>query len=44
VLISPHCADFTAPTDDRFLALYLDRVLRFRQGRPITGIDPVLGY
>jgi phosphoglycerate dehydrogenase-like enzyme len=44
VLVSPHCADVTAATDERFLTLYLDRVARFRQGRPITGVDPVLGY
>ncbi|WP_203786506.1 D-2-hydroxyacid dehydrogenase [Paractinoplanes rishiriensis] len=44
LLISPHCADRTPATDERFVAGYLDRIARYRRGEPLTGFDPVTGY
>jgi phosphoglycerate dehydrogenase-like enzyme len=44
LLISPHCADQTAATDERFLAGYLRRVARYRRGERFAGVDPLAGY
>jgi hypothetical protein len=36
VLISPHCADHTPQTDERFVTQYLKRIDQFRRGCPIS--------
>jgi phosphoglycerate dehydrogenase-like enzyme len=45
VLISPHCADITAPTVERCLVAYLENVRLVRAGRaPRWIVDPAAGY
>lgn len=36
VLISPHCADHTPQTDERFVTQYLKRIDQFRRGCPMS--------
>lgn len=45
VLITPHCADATAETEQRCLELLLDNLNRFGAGRPLRNVvDPARGY
>ncbi len=45
VLVSPHSADVTAPTDTRSLDLIVDNVGRFRSGAALRNVvDPARGY
>jgi phosphoglycerate dehydrogenase-like enzyme len=45
VIISPHCADATAATEDRSLEVFLANADRWRRGEPLRGVvDLAHGY